>query len=68
MENEIVIVILDDGQIRAETGSFSEAVHGVADRLMNRIEELLGGKRTITSNKHSEGHHPHVHEHKVEQK
>jgi hypothetical protein len=67
MQDEFLFEILEDGTVRQETGSFTEAAHITADKLSDRVKLLLGGE-TRTKKKGKQEHAHHHHHHRIEQK
>ncbi len=62
MKNIIKITFTDSGLVKFETGEFSPAVHGSADRLIETAVQALGG--TVEKQKAKRQHtHTHTHDH-----
>jgi len=57
--DEIQIEVLEDGTISCKTDQISQTNHYSADQFLAEIEEMAGGKRTITKRKET----AHVHRH-----
>lgn len=64
--NTFQITILDNGNVRVETGKFSSTVHTTADAALAWIIGQLGGdvERQKTGHAHTHVHgHEHAHDH-----
>jgi len=64
--NEIKIEFQDSGNVKFETGQFSPAVHGAADKFLDVTIQALGAanvEKTRAKHTHSHGAHTHQHDH-----
>ena len=65
-KDEMNIEILEDGQIKFDTGAFSAKYHESAEGFLKAIEEMAGGEMERTpkkDSKHHHHHHKHAHTH-----
>lgn len=63
-KDEFNIEILEDGQIKFDTGAFSGKNHASAEEFLKMIEEMAGGEVQRTpkkEGKHHHHHHKHAH-------
>jgi len=44
-DNQLVFEITDNGDVKLDTDEVGPKVHAKADKLLDALEELLGGKR-----------------------
>lgn len=59
--NEFNITILEDGNTKIETDSFSGTSHQIAEKALQWIASELGGEVTRVKKTHTH-HHNHVHD------
>lgn len=61
LKGQLTIEILEDGQIKIETGNLEGPLHLSADQLLKEIQTLLGGEVVIEKIK-KKANHMHTHE------
>ncbi len=61
-KGEFIYEILENGDVKIETGDMAGAIHVTADEFIKEAERLLGGKVEHDKTKQKQGHHHH-HDH-----
>jgi hypothetical protein len=63
-KGQVIVDVLEDGTVRAETGDMSGVSHKAADDFMALLAQLMGGQVTDQKAKQSHHHHhDHAHDH-----
>jgi len=65
--DEITLKILDNGDIKVETGKFNPMIHTEAQSLLDETKNYLGGETRMTK-KMARRHHSHTHVHQGQTK
>lgn len=58
-KGEIEFRILEDGTVKIETGNLTGPLHQSADKMLQTLQQLLGG--TVKEEKARHQHHEHEH-------
>lgn len=66
-KGKLVMTSLKDGRVKLETGDLSGPLHDMADRMVQRIQELCGGSVEVEKVGHDHQHHHHHHDQHVQQ-
>lgn len=61
MHDTVTITVLDNGDLKIETGSFSPAVHTQADKFLQKTVEVVGGTVQMQKKMHNR-HRSHIHQ------
>lgn len=63
--NQINIKIHEDGSLEIKTGEISDSSHLSADRLLEEMEKLMGGKMIFKQDPQAKAH-AHMHKHNIQ--